>query len=167
MQSRTLQPSPMEEIHVLNGCCWLNHTDGVSMRLNARPAQGTVNMALLVSPLIVSESLEGHEGGRSVVTPHVMRLEEIHPDCARERLHKRFGCPEKCIFRRLLFGSTPWPGWFSGHFHLSHDYEDSITFPGEALVCTSGALLGTVSGLASVALQAATGAATASLHRQE
>ena len=20
--------------------------------------------------------------------------------------------------------------WFSGHFHLSHDYEDSITFPG-------------------------------------
>eukprot|EP00913_Durusdinium_trenchii_P007276 g6838.t1 len=21
-------------------------------------------------------------------------------------------------------------GWFSGHFHLSHDYEDSITFPG-------------------------------------
>jgi hypothetical protein len=22
-------------------------------------------------------------------------------------------------------------GWFSGHFHLSHDYEDSITFPGE------------------------------------
>merc|ERR1711939_529636 len=21
-------------------------------------------------------------------------------------------------------------GWFNGHFHLSHDYEDSITFPG-------------------------------------
>lgn len=20
-------------------------------------------------------------------------------------------------------------GWFSGHFHLSHDYQDSITFP--------------------------------------
>ena len=37
----------------------------------------------------------------------------------------------------------PWPGWFSGHFHLSHDYEDSITFPGEALVGTSGAPLGT------------------------
>ena len=62
MKSRTLQPSLMEEIHVLNGCCWLNHTDGASMRLSARPAQGTVNMAFLVSVLISSDTVR--ESGR-------------------------------------------------------------------------------------------------------
>jgi len=56
----------LQEIHVLNGCCWLNHTDGVSSKKFIQ---------------IVRENA--------------------------------------CI-----------KGWFSGHFHLSHDYEDSITFPG-------------------------------------
>lgn len=56
----------LQELHVLNGCCWLNHSDGASSR----------------------------------------RFIEI----VRENA---------CI-----------KGWFSGHFHLSHDYEDSITFPG-------------------------------------
>jgi len=56
----------LQELHVLNGCCWLNHSDGASSR-------------------------------RSI-------------EIVRENA---------CI-----------KGWFSGHFHLSHDYEDSITFPG-------------------------------------
>lgn len=31
----------------------------------------------------------------------------------------------------IISRSRPFSGgWFSGHFHLSHDYEDSITFPG-------------------------------------
>ncbi|CAK9008890.1 Hypothetical protein SCF082_LOCUS10063 [Durusdinium trenchii] len=56
----------LQENHVLNGCCWLNHSDGSSSRKFIQ---------------IVREN--------------------------------------PCI-----------KGWFSGHFHLSHDYEDSITFPG-------------------------------------
>jgi len=56
----------LQECHVVNGCCWLNHNDGPTSR----------------------------------------RFIEI----VREN---------KCI-----------KGWFSGHFHLSHDYEDSMSFPG-------------------------------------
>ncbi|CAE7559684.1 GRINA [Symbiodinium natans] len=56
----------LQELHVLNGCCWLNHSDGASSKKFIQ---------------IVRENA--------------------------------------CI-----------KGWFSGHFHLSHDYEDSITFPG-------------------------------------
>ncbi|CAJ1431905.1 unnamed protein product [Effrenium voratum] len=56
----------VQEVHVVNGCCWLNHTDATSSRKFIQ---------------IVREN--------------------------------------ECI-----------KGWFSGHFHLSHDYEDSITFPG-------------------------------------
>ncbi|KAJ8606424.1 hypothetical protein CTAYLR_010003 [Chrysophaeum taylorii] len=54
----------LQDVHVVNGCCWLNHND--------RP-------------------------GRFV------ELVRKYPQIK---------------------------GWFSGHFHLSHDYEDSITFPG-------------------------------------
>ena len=52
-----------------------------------------------------------------------------------------------------------------GHFHLSHDYEDSITFPGEAFLARLE--LCSARGLSDLPLQAATGAATASLRRQE
>jgi len=55
----------LQENHVVNGCCWLNHSGGES----------TVKFIKLV------------------------------------REHR-------CI-----------KGWFSGHFHLGQDYEDSITFP--------------------------------------
>jgi len=55
----------LQENHVVNGCCWLNHSGGAS----------TVKFIELV------------------------------------RQHR-------CI-----------KGWFSGHFHLGQDYEDSITFP--------------------------------------
>merc|ERR1719453_1675031 len=55
----------LQENHVVNGCCWLNHSGGKS----------TVKFIDLV------------------------------------RKHR-------CI-----------KGWFSGHFHLGQDYEDSITFP--------------------------------------
>lgn len=56
----------LQECHVVNGCCWLNHNDGVSSK-------------------------------------KFIEIVRNNP----------------CI-----------KGWFSGHFHLSHDYEDSITFPG-------------------------------------
>merc|ERR1719464_596019 len=54
----------LQENHVVNGCCWLNHTDVDS---------------------------------------------QIFIDCVR--------------------ANPSIKAWFSGHFHLSHDYEDSITFP--------------------------------------
>jgi len=56
----------LQECHVVNGCCWLNHNDGV--------------------------------------------MSKKFIEVIREN---------PCI-----------KGWFSGHFHLSHDYEDSMTFPG-------------------------------------
>ena len=56
----------LQECHVVNGCCWLNHNDGVQSKKFI--------------------------------------------DIVRKNA---------CI-----------KGWFSGHFHLSHDYEDSMTFPG-------------------------------------
>jgi len=56
----------LQENHVVNGCCWLNHTDAVDSK----------------------------------------RFIEV--------VRKN-----SCV-----------KAWFSGHFHLSHDYEDSITFPG-------------------------------------
>lgn len=54
----------LQEVHVVNGCCWLNHNDNPQ---------------------------------------RYIELVRQHPQIK---------------------------GWFSGHFHLSHDYEDSITFPG-------------------------------------
>ena len=56
----------LQECHVVNGCCWLNHNDAVSSKK----------------------------------------------------------------FIQLVRDNPSIKGWFSGHFHLSHDYEDSITFPG-------------------------------------
>jgi len=56
----------LQECHVVNGCCWLNHNDGVSSKK----------------------------------------------------------------FIEIVRGNPQIKAWFSGHFHLSHDYEDSITFPG-------------------------------------
>mmetsp|Transcript_27321 Transcript_27321/g.86819 ORF Transcript_27321/g.86819 Transcript_27321/m.86819 type:complete len:587 (-) Transcript_27321:397-2157(-) len=61
----------LQENHVVNGCCWLNHSGGQN-----------------ADPRTTRKFIE-------VVREH------------------------RCI-----------KGWFSGHFHLSHDYEDSITFPG-------------------------------------
>eukprot|EP00930_Biecheleria_cincta_P037432 TRINITY_DN25694_c0_g1_i1.p1 TRINITY_DN25694_c0_g1~~TRINITY_DN25694_c0_g1_i1.p1 ORF type:complete len:736 (-),score=134.89 TRINITY_DN25694_c0_g1_i1:285-2492(-) len=55
----------LQENHVVNGCCWLNHSGGAS-------------------------------------TTKYIELVRKH----------------RCI-----------KGWFSGHFHLGQDYEDSITFP--------------------------------------
>jgi len=55
----------LQECHVVNGCCWLNHNDAYSSK----------------------------------------RFIELVRDNAAVK------------------------GWFSAHFHLSHDYEDSITFP--------------------------------------
>lgn len=52
--------------HVVNGCCWLNHTDPIASK----------------------------------------KFIQV--------------CRENSCIK----------AWFSGHFHLSHDYEDSITFPG-------------------------------------
>jgi hypothetical protein len=51
--------------HVVNGCCWLNHTDAVASKR----------------------------------------------------------------FIQIVRSNSQIKAWFSGHFHLSHDYEDSITFP--------------------------------------
>jgi hypothetical protein len=56
----------LQECHVVNGCCWLNHNDKI--------------------------------------------------------LSKKF--------IEIVRANACIKGWFSGHFHLSHDYEDSITFPG-------------------------------------
>ncbi len=56
----------LQECHVVNGCCWLNHNDGVSSKR----------------------------------------------------------------FIEIVRENPSIKAWFSGHFHLSHDYEDSITFPG-------------------------------------
>jgi len=56
----------LQECHVVNGCCWLNHNDAVSSKK----------------------------------------------------------------FIEMVRENPSIKGWFSGHFHLSHDYEDSITFPG-------------------------------------
>jgi len=56
----------LQECHVVNGCCWLNHNDGVSSKR----------------------------------------------------------------FIQIVRQNPSIKAWFSGHFHLSHDYEDSITFPG-------------------------------------
>jgi len=56
----------LQECHVVNGCCWLNHND-------------------------------------KIMSKKFIEVVRNNP----------------CI-----------KGWFSGHFHLSHDYEDSITFPG-------------------------------------
>jgi len=55
----------LQECHVVNGCCWLNHNDGVASKK----------------------------------------------------------------FIQTVRDNPAIKGWFSGHFHLSHDYEDSITFP--------------------------------------
>jgi len=60
----------LQENHVVNGCCWLNHSGGQN-----------------ADPRTTRKFIE-------VVREH------------------------RCI-----------KGWFSGHFHLSHDYQDSITFP--------------------------------------
>mmetsp|Transcript_1292 Transcript_1292/g.3047 ORF Transcript_1292/g.3047 Transcript_1292/m.3047 type:complete len:595 (-) Transcript_1292:349-2133(-) len=56
----------LQECHVVNGCCWLNHNDKVNSQK----------------------------------------------------------------FIQVVRANHQIKGWFSGHFHLSHDYEDSITFPG-------------------------------------
>ncbi len=56
----------LQECHVVNGCCWLNHNDAVASK-------------------------------------RYIQLVRENPSIK---------------------------AWFSGHFHLSHDYEDSITFPG-------------------------------------
>mmetsp|Transcript_102614 Transcript_102614/g.320826 ORF Transcript_102614/g.320826 Transcript_102614/m.320826 type:complete len:631 (+) Transcript_102614:1-1893(+) len=56
----------LQECHVVNGCCWLNHNDAVSSKK----------------------------------------------------------------FIQIVRSNPAIKAWFSGHFHLSHDYEDSITFPG-------------------------------------
>lgn len=56
----------LQECHVVNGCCWLNHNDKVSSQKFIQTVRANSNIK----------------------------------------------------------------AWFSGHFHLSHDYEDSITFPG-------------------------------------
>eukprot|EP00218_Dolichomastix_sp_CCMP3274_P014248 CAMPEP_0170136136 /NCGR_PEP_ID=MMETSP0033_2-20121228/3022_1 /TAXON_ID=195969 /ORGANISM="Dolichomastix tenuilepis, Strain CCMP3274" /LENGTH=556 /DNA_ID=CAMNT_0010371809 /DNA_START=20 /DNA_END=1690 /DNA_ORIENTATION=- len=56
----------LQECHVVNGCCWLNHNDKV----------------------------------------------------------------ESKTFIETVRNNPQIKGWFSAHFHLSHDYEDSITFPG-------------------------------------
>mmetsp|Transcript_83067 Transcript_83067/g.267692 ORF Transcript_83067/g.267692 Transcript_83067/m.267692 type:complete len:613 (-) Transcript_83067:197-2035(-) len=56
----------LQECHVVNGCCWLNHCDSVDSKRFIQ--------------------------------------------CVRQN---------PCV-----------KAWFSGHFHLSHDYQDSITFPG-------------------------------------
>jgi len=56
----------LQECHVVNGCCWLNHNDKVSSQKFIQTVRSHSNIK----------------------------------------------------------------AWFSGHFHLSHDYEDSITFPG-------------------------------------
>mmetsp|Transcript_35445 Transcript_35445/g.66818 ORF Transcript_35445/g.66818 Transcript_35445/m.66818 type:complete len:595 (+) Transcript_35445:79-1863(+) len=55
----------LQENHVVNGCCWLNHNDAVQSKR----------------------------------------------------------------FINIVRNNASIKGWFSGHFHLSHDYEDSITFP--------------------------------------
>jgi len=55
----------LQECHVVNGCCWLNHNDGVQSKK----------------------------------------------------------------FIDIVRKNTCIKGWFSGHFHLSHDYEDSMSFP--------------------------------------
>jgi hypothetical protein len=55
----------LQECHVVNGCCWLNHNDG----------------------------------------------------------------PQSRKFIEIVRENPQIKGWFSGHFHLSHDYEDSMAFP--------------------------------------
>jgi len=55
----------LQECHVVNGCCWLNHNDG----------------------------------------------------------------PVSRSFIETVRANPSIKGWFSGHFHLSHDYEDSMSFP--------------------------------------
>ena len=55
----------LQECHVVNGCCWLNHNDG----------------------------------------------------------------PQSRKFIETIRANPAIKGWFSGHFHLSHDYEDSMSFP--------------------------------------
>jgi len=55
----------LQECHVVNGCCWLNHNDGPTSRK----------------------------------------------------------------FIEIVRANPSVKGWFSGHFHLSHDYEDSMSFP--------------------------------------
>jgi len=55
----------LQECHVVNGCCWLNHNDG----------------------------------------------------------------PVSRKFIEIVRDNTCIKGWFSGHFHLSHDYEDSTAYP--------------------------------------
>ena len=55
----------LQECHVVNGCCWLNHNDG----------------------------------------------------------------PQSRKFIEIVRENPQIKGWFSGHFHLSHDYEDSMSFP--------------------------------------
>merc|ERR1711939_948278 len=67
----------LQENHVVNGCCWLNHNGG--------------------------------------------------PGAA----------PQKFI--DIVRKSPQIKGWFNGHFHLSHDYEDSIAFPGGNTRASSGA----------------------------
>lgn len=57
----------LQECHVVNGCCWLNHNDG----------------------------------------------------------------PTSKKFIEIVRNNACVKGWFSGHFHLSHDYEDSMSLPTE------------------------------------
>jgi len=67
--------------HVVNGCCWLNHSDAVASKK----------------------------------------------------------------FIQVVRENSSIKAWFNGHFHLSHDYEDSITFPGgnnrgSAVFCQTGCM---------------------------
>jgi len=56
---------------------------------------------------------------------------DYFPHCVR--CNKDQACIDKWSQQRFIETVRKSPqikGWFNGHFHLSHDYEDSITFPG-------------------------------------
>ena len=76
----------LQENHVVNGCCWLNHS--------------SKNTAKFIQIVRDNPSIKG-----SFLLTHSLTYSLTH----------------------LL------PlGWFSGHFHLGQDYQDSITFPNDA-----------------------------------
>ena len=92
---RGLQTSPAQfkrwqELHVLNGCCWLNHSDGASIMLSLHCGPHVVHPVLAVlrwsQERYREPSKKIKKGGQGTA----VRLQEVHSDRPRERLYQGF-----------------------------------------------------------------------------
>ncbi|KAJ9529420.1 hypothetical protein QJQ45_013732 [Haematococcus lacustris] len=102
----------IEEVHVKNRCAWLNHSD----------RYGVIQRGLLASEGSTRRLLWQLGGSHEVV--------EDRPLAATRPA-------------RFLALAARYPNirlWFSGHFHLSHNYKDSISVVGSTAFVQTGVI---------------------------